>query len=589
MLPKRFAYRGLVFAGLSFMFACSAFTASAASPQGSGNVTVADPTVPRPPGKPCVVQLFINDTFDDYATRPFSYAPPANCHGPWAKVVLTADFSVTAGIQYDRTATIWLGGVNLYFGSTQEPSPTLSPSWHVERDLTDYSALLRQAGQGQAIIGNTVNSTYNGVIHGSAQLLFYPASIFAPPAQVADAVYPLGSDPVGSTVTLTTPTDQLTKTLSLPRNVERAYLDVFAQSQNADEFWYTCVPDQYAAEVDECGGGNFREAEISIDGQPAGVAPIYPWIYTGGIDFNLWEPTPGVQTLNFMPYRVDLTPFAGVLSNGVSHQVAVSVAGASNYFSATASLLVYLDPHARQITGQIERNTLVGQSPTPTIGSTLNTDTSGNITGDITTKLSRHFVIEGYADTSHGRVHSQVEATVGFGDTQGFVINASDYEQVTSQLTSADSDSRSSIGGFVTNEYREHVRYPLHLDVNEQFATDGSFTLATTAHQGYEKTDKHLLAGFTLYSANVNNKVDAVDTMDFDANENYIGHSGQHSAQTFSFSDSLGGCYRSDVASVNNLVSSFNTGSGCPGGSNHVFWFSHPDGSPDNGNAIPGL
>jgi hypothetical protein len=589
MLPKRFAYRGLVFAGLSFMFACSAFTASAASPQGSGNVTVADPTVPRPPGKPCVVQLFSNDTFDDYATRPFSYAPPANCHGPWAKVVLTADFSVTAGIQYDRTATIWLGGVNLYFGSTQEPSPTLSPSWHVERDLTDYSALLRQAGQGQAIIGNTVNSTYNGVIHGSAQLLFYPASIFAPPAQVADAVYPLGSDPVGSTVTLTTPTDQLTKTLSLPRNVERAYLDVFAQSQNADEFWYTCVPDQYAAEVDECGGGNFREAEISIDGQPAGVAPIYPWIYTGGIDFNLWEPTPGVQTLNFMPYRVDLTPFAGVLSNGVSHQVAVSVAGASNYFSATASLLVYLDPHARQITGQIERNTLVGQSPTPTIGSTLNTDTSGNITGDITTKLSRHFVIEGYADTSHGRVHSQVEATVGFGDTQGFVINASDYEQVTSQLTSADSDSRSSIGGFVTNEYREHVRYPLHLDVNEQFATDGSFTLATTAHQGYEKTDKHLLAGFTLYSANVNNKVDAVDTMDFDANENYIGHSGQHSAQTFSFSDSLGGCYRSDVASVNNLVSSFNTGSGCPGGSNHVFWFSHPDGSPDNGNAIPGL
>jgi hypothetical protein len=589
MLPKRFAYRGLVFAGLSFMFACSAFTASAASPVGSGNVTVADPTVPRPPGKPCVVQLFSNDTFDDYATRPFSYAPPANCHGPWAKVVLTADFSVTAGIQYDRTATIWLGGVNLYFGSTQEPSPALSPSWHVERDLTDYSALLRQAGQGQAIIGNTVNSTYNGVIHGSAQLLFYPASIFAPPAQVADAVYPLGSDPVGSTVTLTTPTDQLTKTLSLPRNVERAYLDVFAQSQNADEFWYTCVPDQYAAEVDECGGGNFREAEISIDGQPAGVAPIYPWIYTGGIDFNLWEPTPGVQTLNFMPYRVDLTPFAGVLSNGVSHQVAVSVAGASNYFSATASLLVYLDPHARQITGQIERNTLVGQSPTPTIGSTLNTDTSGNITGDITTKLSRHFVIEGYADTSHGRVHSQVEATVGFGDTQGFVINASDYEQVTSQLTSADSDSRSSIGGFVTNEYREHVRYPLHLDVNEQFATDGSFTLATTAHQGYEKTDKHLLAGFTLYSANVNNKVDAVDTMDFDANENYIGHSGQHSAQTFSFSDSLGGCYRSDVASVNNLVSSFNTGSGCPGGSNHVFWFSHPDGSPDNGNAIPGL
>ena len=590
MLPKRLSYRGLVCTGLSFIFACSAFAASAASsPVGSSNVTVADPSVPRPSGKPCVVQLFSNDTFDDYATRPFSYAPPAGCNGPWSKVVLTADFSVTAGTQYDRTATIWLGGVNLYFGTTQEPSSTLAPSWHVERDLTDYSALLRQAGQGQAIIGNTVNSTYNGVIHGSAQLLFYPASIFAPPAQVADAVYPLGSDPVGSTVTLTTPTDQLSKTLSLPRNVERAYLDVFAQSQFDDEFWYTCVPNQYAAEVEECGGGNFREAEISIDGQPAGVAPIYPWIYPGGIDPFLWEPTPGVQTLNFMPYRVDLTPFAGVLSNGATHQVAVSVAGANNYFSATASLLVYLDPHAKQISGQIERNTLIGQAPTPTIGSTLTTDASGDVTGDITTNLSRHFVIEGYADTSHGRVHTQVNATVGFADTQGFAINASTYEQVTSQLTSADSDSQSSIGGFVTNEYREHVRYPLHLDVTEQFAADGSFTLATTTHQGDKKSDEHLLAGFTLYSAKVDNKVDGADTLAFDANGNFTGHSGAKSAQTFTFGDSLGGCYRSDVASLNNVVTSYDSGKGCPGGSNHVFWFTHPDGSPDNGNSIPGL
>ena len=55
----------------------------------------------------------------------------------------------------------------------------------------------------------------------------------------------------------------------------------------------------------------FREAEVSIDGTPAGVAPVYPWIFTGGIDPFLWQPIPGVHTLNFEPYRVDLTPFAG--------------------------------------------------------------------------------------------------------------------------------------------------------------------------------------------------------------------------------------------------------------------------------------
>ncbi|MFC5581521.1 peptide-N4-asparagine amidase [Rhodanobacter terrae] len=589
MLPKRFTRRGLVCAGLSFVFAGSAFNAAAVTdPIGSTNVTVADPTVPRPPGTPCVVQLFSGLTFTDFNTRPYTYTPPTGCGTHWAKVVLEADFSVTVGRQYDRTATLWLGGVNLYFGTTQEPSAAVAPSWHVERDLTDYSALLRQAGNGQAVIGNVVNSTYTGVIGGSARLLFYPASPGAPAAKAPDAIYPLGSDAVGNTVALGNSDSQLAKALSLPRNVERAYLDVFVQSQNADEFWYTCVPDQYAAQVQECGGGNFREAEVSIDGQPAGVAPVYPWIYTGGIDPYLWRPTPGVQTLNFMPYRVDLTPFAGVLSDGAPHQVAVSVAGANNYFSATASLLVYLDPHLKQVSGQIERNTLVDQPPTPTISDSLVTDASGNITGDINTELSRHFIIQGYANTSHGRVHTKVEQTVSFADTQGFTINATTYRQVSDQLTSVDSVSQSSVGAFVIGRYSEQLSYPLHLDFTQQVAADGSFALATVVHQNYAKHGQHQLFDITLYSADVNNTVDSADTLYFDASGHLTSHTGQHSAQAFAFSDSLGGCYRRNVTAQSGVVTGYASGSGCRNNQNSVSWFSHPDGSPDSGNAVLG-
>src|SRR6516225_9683051 len=158
---------------------------------GTRNVTVADPTVPRPPGQPCVAMLFSGDVFNDFSSRPFSYAPPS-CPGPWAKVVLEADFSVTAGRQFDRTASIWLGGVNLYFGTTQEPSATVSPSWHVERDLTDYANLFRQPGNGQAVLGNLVNSTYTGLISGSAKLLFYPATPRTKAPQVADRVIAMG-------------------------------------------------------------------------------------------------------------------------------------------------------------------------------------------------------------------------------------------------------------------------------------------------------------------------------------------------------------------------------------------------------------
>jgi hypothetical protein len=595
MLPKGFFDRRAVWvAGLAGMLAVGTVSAAAGnsaastSPVGSTNVTVADPTVPRPPGTPCVVQLLSGVAFNDFNPRTYTYTPPTGCGTRWSKVVLEADFSVTAGRQFDRTANLWLGGVNLYFGTTEEPSSTVAPSWHVERDLTDYSALLRKPGNGQALIGNVVDGTYTGVIHGSAKLLFYPASILAPAAPAPDAVIPLGSDPVGNTVSLATSTSQLSKSLTLPTNVERAYLDVFAQSQSADEFWYTCVPDQYAAQVQECGGGNFREAEISIDGQPAGVAPVYPWIYTGGIDPYLWRPTTGVQTLNFMPYRVDLTPFAGVLSNGAVHQVAVSVAGANNYFAATASLLLYLDPHAKTVSGQIERNTLVGQPPTPTIGDTLSTDASGNITGAITTQLSRHFVITGYADTSRGRVRTTVDQTVGFGDVQTFTINNTTYRQVTDQQTSSDSTSQSSIGGFVTGKYSEHVRYPLHLDVNEVAAADGSFTLATVVHQGDEKSTARQLFGITLYSSKLSNTVDSDDTLAFDASGNLTSHSNQQSTQSFAFHDSLGSCYRTDVGSFGGAVSSYATGIGCANKQNRVFWFTHPDGSPENGNAVLG-
>src|SRR5215469_8075412 len=269
---------------------------------GSGNTATADPPVPRPNTTPCVVTLFNNIAFADFSPKTFSFAPPSACPGPWAKVVLNADFSVQAGRQFDRTAEIWIGGVNVYFGTTSEPSHAVARSWHVERDLTDYTALFNTTQSGRVDLGNLVNATFTSTLFGTAELQFYPlvqnnGNGAAP--TTADLVLPLAPDPTGGTTFLNTTSDSLSKTFSLPTNVERAFLDVVAQSQAGDEFWYTCVPNDVANELQSCGGTGFRETQISIDGQPAGVAPVYPWIYTGGIDPLLWRPIPGVQTLNF--------------------------------------------------------------------------------------------------------------------------------------------------------------------------------------------------------------------------------------------------------------------------------------------------
>ena len=127
----------------------------------------ADPNVIRPTTTPCVVQLFSGAQFYDFNVENFTYAPPSACPGPWAKVVLEADISLNAGIQYDRTANFWLGPVNIYFGTTAEPS-NIGPSWHIENDLTDYSSIFYAAQTGQADIGNTLCCGLTSTIYASA-------------------------------------------------------------------------------------------------------------------------------------------------------------------------------------------------------------------------------------------------------------------------------------------------------------------------------------------------------------------------------------------------------------------------------------
>jgi hypothetical protein len=155
---------------------------------GSGNTAFADPPVPRPHTTPCVVTLYQQLKFADFSPKSFTYTPPAACPGPWAKVILEANFSINQGRQYDRTANIWIGPTNIYFGTTSEPSHNVARHWHVERDLTDYSSIFTVAQDGTVDLGNLVDSTYTGILHGSADILFYPLEQNQVPPRTADQV-----------------------------------------------------------------------------------------------------------------------------------------------------------------------------------------------------------------------------------------------------------------------------------------------------------------------------------------------------------------------------------------------------------------
>jgi hypothetical protein len=528
--------------------------ASASGPYviGSANTVSADPNVVRPNTTPCVVQLFSDAQFFDFNVENFTFTPPSACPGPWAKVVLEADINLNAGIQYDRTANFWLGPVNIYFGTTAEPS-NIGPSWHIENDLTDYSSIFYTAQSGQADIGNTLCCGLTSTIYASASLEFYPLAKGQAAPLTANEVLALSAGPSGGTVALNSTSSTLAGTFTFPTNVQNAYLDVYAQSQSNDEFWYTCVPNDVASELQSCGNTAFRETEITIDGQPAGLAPVFQWIFTGGIDPFLWFPIPGVQTLNFTPYRVNLTPFAGLLSNGQQHTVSLSVYNADSYFSATASLLLYLDPGSTKVTGAVTQNTLAG--PSPVVKENLNVQPT-TITGTVDVTSARSFAIVGYVNTSHGKVTTNISQSVNFSSDQSFDITASKYVQDISQETTLASYIVVSQPGAVSVVNYDVFTFPLTVDISEVVLSDGDTSVTTTAKQTYQLTTETIQAGKTTYSSFLENAGQHVDTLDY----NTFVNSNQSASQQYNSYDSTGAGYNCAISAVANVLTAFSPG-----------------------------
>jgi hypothetical protein len=523
---------------------------------GSSNPATAEPPIPQPNVKPCTVTLFTNAAFDNFNATTFNYTPPANCRGPWAKVILTADFTVSAGNQFDRSGWFYLGDINIFFGSTAEPTSNHGPSWHIERDVTDLTSVLKTAQPGSATIGNSITAQDTSTIFASAALEFFPATPFAPAPATPDMVVGLssGSNPLD----LVTATDLLSQAVNLPRNVENVYLDVFAQNQIDDEFYYLCAPNNLSASpVFECGNTAFRETEISIDGKPAGVAPVFPFFFTGGLDPNLWIPIPGVQTLNFKPYRVDLTPFAGVLGDGSQHTVAVSVFNANDFFNATANLLVFTDHGSREVTGGLISNTL-SAAPDPQVNENLTTSSNGDISGTVSVGSNRTFSISGFVNTSHGRVVTTVQQQVNFLNTQTYTLNADTFAEDVVQASTVDSQTTTQ-EGLIRQTVSKHVSYPLTVDFGETENASGVVTQVTTVNQQNQQTDTKALDGFPLFESNTQEQVISTDSVPV----NVPGAPTGSSSASFQSNDSLGNCFSRSLTAENQVLTSVTDGKDC--------------------------
>ncbi len=563
MNPPSLCFRSsLIVAALSLLVIPFAATAQSTNRQiGTQFEVTADPVIPRPQGQPCKVQLFTGYTFAFFSdtTQTFPFAPPSSCTGPWKKVVFEADFSENGGVQFDRTASIFLNNTNVYFGTTPEPLAVLTNTWHVERDITDYSALLATPQTGTIVLGNCTtdcpppyNTLLNGIFTVNADLEFYPVEQGeSAPKGIPDMVLPLeqsnGSGGFNLPAFVFLPTDQFSTTFTLPTNVERAYLDVISQSQSTDEQWYACFPNDLSAinEVYGCGNTDFRETEITIDGQPAGISPVSAWVYTGFLP-DQWVPSPGIQTLNFVPYRVDLTPFASLLSDGNPHTVSISLFNDDSYFAETASLLLFLDKGSAKVTGAVVQNTLT--APSPIVKENLKG--TSTVTGTIGVVSNRKFTIAGYVNTSHGKVSTTVEQHQHFHSTQAIdfdTVNFTVLDQKTSVENKVSSVTTvSARGGSVVTH--SDFSFPITVDFTYP-VTDSLFGETVSTTQDYSLNQSIMHNGSLNVFSSVNDSGKATDT------------SPAMSTQEYTTYNSSGRFYDCHITSKDNTLT--NVSQGC--------------------------
>lgn len=568
---------------------------------GSSNVATATPPVPRPDTKPCVVQLLDKQLFGtkgdsarmDSTPHPVTYRPPAACTGPWAKVVLEVHFAVDAGHQYDRTASIWFKGVNLYFGTTQEPSPGIARSWGIARDLTDYSALLRQPGTMQININNWIGPVFSSPMHASARLLFYPANAQFPAPDVPDRVYALnGKGHIPAK--LDRGSNRLARTLTFPRNTTRVYMDVFAEPQAHDEFYYVCLDNDVIKRVGQplssgsldrsktCDGGTFREVLVSIDGQAAGLAPVTPWLYAGALNPFLWQPSPAPESLSFVPYRVNLSPFAGQLSDGQPHTVSLKLIDTPHFFAVAGTLLVYQDPQAEHTGGAVTRNTLQNADLTPAKSNTLTRDANG-VDGGTITRASTHYVIEGYVDTHAGRVTSRVETTIDFDNSQHYATDDAHHtDHLSWQHARVDSTSHTRGTDTPTRSERKIVDYTLDAHALSHPGEGDNLHRAVQVRQRFQRHIEQRQQGLPPYLSSMSTSHIGAGKLTFQRGKRKTYTStNQSSTQNHRFSNSLGDCYRVEVQARDRKITGITRGQGCID-ARPLHWFVHPDGSPDS-------
>jgi hypothetical protein len=441
----------------------------------------------------CTVTL-MDHSFDNSYGSPFvgNYTPP-NCDFDHVVMNFTAEVK---GRQYDRWGSMYLGNVNVFSTSTAEPTAS-GIRWTWQKDMTPYLSLWKDPQIVIFELDNVVNDIYTGILNTTLTATFFKSPVESGGEKPADLILPVsaGKSPVTASF-WTVPEENATASVVLPRNVNRAVFSSAVKAQANDEFWWSNVPESavnaFSPDVGTYPGYSpWRELQVYIDGQLAGVDWPYPVIFTGGVVPQLHRPIVATEAFDLRDHEIDITPWLPLLCDGNSHTLSMRLIGLLDNGASSATLsstvesswyvvgkiFLWLDEDANSVTtGTMGSH--VTADPDIDFSMSLTQNATGfNETLDYRLAVRRSFSVTAELNTQKGNGTAVWSQDLSYSNVGGLYSNGRGAIN-TFAITGLE---KATSPGW---SYSTNYNYPLYCNTTTSQTAEGNLTLWAVLDQG---------------------------------------------------------------------------------------------------------
>ncbi|KAI0121691.1 peptide N-acetyl-beta-D-glucosaminyl asparaginase amidase A-domain-containing protein [Xylariales sp. AK1849] len=441
----------------------------------------------------CTVVLMDHDFANSYGS-PYvgSYTPPS-CD--YDRVIINFTVEV-AGRQYDRWGAVYLNDTQIFSTSTAEPT-SYGIRWTYLKDVTPYLSLWKEPQTVIFQLDNIVNDVYTGILNSTLTATFFKSPVETGDHLPADLILPVApsnsADGQGSFWTV--PDESATATVSFPRNVNRAVFSVGVKGQGNEEFWWSNVPESAIHTFDSTAGtypgySPWREVQVFIDGQLAGVHWPFPVIYTGGVVPQLHRPIVGIDAFDLRDHEIDITPWLPLLCDGNAHTFDLKIVGLDDDGVSEASLsstvesswyvigkvFLWLDDEGSITTGTI--GSVSAGDPTIDFSQSITQNSTGsNETLDYSLSVARDFSITSLVSTQTQNGTATWTQSLSYSNLGGLYAYGSGGIN-TFETTGLDTATSPGVS------YSTNYNYPLYCNTTTLYSAEGNLTLWAVLNQG---------------------------------------------------------------------------------------------------------